>query len=134
MSLLELLAGVAIVSAAVVFAAPSLIKARENYELEAVARHVATRLQWARLRAITGNHDCRVRVVSAVAVIVECENPIWQTRDTLTLPRGFVVTATASPRFQPRGNVAPTATLTVRNAASKTKRVVVNITGRVRLE
>jgi len=72
--------------------------------------------------------------VSAVSYVVECEDAVWRTDEIVSLPRGFRLTATASPEFHPRGNVAPTATLIVWNAHSKSKRVVVNITGRVRVD
>jgi Tfp pilus assembly protein FimT len=135
MTLLETCATIAIASTAVLFAAPSLIKARENHQHEAVARQVAGKMQWTRIKAVSRNRDCRVRVVSAASYVIECEEGLsWQTEETVTLPQGFRVTASASPRFHSRGNVAPAATLVVWNSHSRSKRVVVNITGRVRVE
>jgi len=134
MSLLETCASVAIVATLAIFAAPSLIKARENYQLDVVARQVAGKMQWTRIRAISRHRDCRIRVNSQTSYIVECENPDWAVEETIVLDRGFRITASASPEFHPRGNVGPTATLTVWGARSKTKRVIVNITGRVRVE
>jgi hypothetical protein len=134
MTLLESFAGLAIAGTVVIFAAPSLITARENYQLEAVARHVAGKVQWTRIKAISRNRDCRVRVTSPASYVTECQYPDWRTDETITLPRGFRITATASPEFHVRGNASPAATLTVWNNRSKTKRVVVNITGRIRVE
>src|SRR5262245_20453766 len=134
MSLLESCISVAIISGIVVYAAPSLIKARESYQLNAVARQVAGNMQWARIKAISRNRDCRIRVNSETSYVIECQDPIWQIDQTIVLPRGFGMTSTASPEFHPRGNVAPAATLTVWNARSQTKRVIVNITGRVRVD
>ena len=134
MSLLESCAAIAIISTVTVFAAPSLIKARENYELDAVARQVAGKMQWTRIKAISRNRDCRIRVLSPVSYVIECQEVGWETAEMVTLPRAFRITATASPEFHGRGNVAPTATLTVWDRRAKSKRVVVNITGRVRVD
>ena len=134
MSLLESCATIAIVSTVVVFTVPSLIKVRENYQLDAVARQVAGKMQWTRIKAISGNRDCRIRVNSPAGYVIECQDPAWRIHETIVLPRSFRITATASPEFHPRGNVGPAATLTVWDIHSKTKRVIVNITGRVRVE
>ena len=134
MSLLETCATIAIVSTVVIFAAPSLIKARENYQLESVARQVAGKMQWTRIKAISRNRDCRIRVNSQTSYVIECQDPDWRADENIQLSRGFRITATASPEFHVRGNVAPTATLTVWDSHSKTRRVIVNITGRVRVE
>ena len=134
MSLLESCASIAIVSTMVVFAAPSLIKARENYQLDSVARQVAGKMQWTRIKAIRRNRDCRIRVLTQESYIIECQDPGWRAEETIALPNGFRLTTTASPEFHARGNVAPAATFTVWDIHSATKRVVVNITGRVRVD
>ena len=134
MTLLESCASIAIVSTVVVFAAPSLIRARENYQLDAVARQVAGKMQWTRIKAISRNRDCRVRVNSETSYVVECQDTAWQVDETVALPRGFHITANAAPEFHKRGNASPAGTLTVLDSHSKTKRVIVNITGRVRVE
>ena len=134
MSLLESLVSIGIISTVVIFAVPSLIKARENYQLDAVARQVAGKMQGTRIKAISRNRDCRIRVSSSTSYVVECQYPEWRADETVVLPNGFRITATASPEFHIRGNVAPTATLTVWDKYSKTKRVIVNITGRVRVD
>jgi hypothetical protein len=134
MTLLELCAGAAVISTAVIFTAPSLVRARENYELDAAARQVSTKLQWTRIKAISGNRDCRVRVDSEISYVVECQRSRWQIEDAITLPRGFQIKANATPEFHGRGNVSPAGTLTVWNSRLKSKRIIVNITGRVRVE
>src|SRR5438093_4346110 len=104
MSLLESLVSIAIISTVVMFAAPSLIKARENYQLEAVARQVAGKTQWTRIKAVSRNRDCRDRVLSQTSYVIECqEDGDWKADETVALPRGFRITATASPEFHPRG-------------------------------
>jgi len=134
MSLLESCASIAIISTVAFFAAPSLIRARESYQLDAVARQVAGRMQWTRIKAISRSRDCRMRANSPMSYVIECQYPDWRVDEIVALPRGFRLTATAAPEFHMRGNVAPTATFTVWNVHSKTKRVVVNITGRVRVD
>jgi Tfp pilus assembly protein FimT len=134
MTLLESCASIAIVSAVVVFAAPSFIKVREMYELDAVARQVAGKMQWTRIQAISRNRDCRMRVASESSYIIECEDPNWTVQEEVLVPKRFRLTATAAPEFQSRGNVAPAATFTLWDERSNTKRVIVNITGRVRVE
>jgi hypothetical protein len=134
MSLLESCASIAIVSTLVLFAAPSLMRARENYELDAVARQVAGKMQWTRIKAISRNRDCRIRVSSPTTYVIECQYPDWRPDETVVLPRGFRITSSASPEFHLRGNVAPSATFTVWNSRSRTKLVTVNITGRVRVQ
>ena len=134
MSLLESCVGVAIASAVVVFAAPSLIRARENYHLDLVTRQVAGKMQWTRIKAISRNRDCRIRVNSETSYLIECEDPSWRTDETVPLPRGFRIAANASPQFHKRGNASPSGTFTITDSRSKSKRVIVNITGRVRVE
>jgi Tfp pilus assembly protein FimT len=135
MSLLELCVVITLVCTVTFFAAPSLIKARENYQLDAVARQVAGKMQSTRIKAISRNRDCRMHVDSQTSYIIECQGTTtWQSEEKVTLPRGFRITASAWPEFHARGNVAPTATLTIWDVHSKTRAVVVNITGRVRVD
>src|SRR5262245_36178983 len=89
MSLLESLVSIAIISTVVMFAAPSLIKARENYQLDAVARQVAGKMQWTRIKAISRSRDCRMRVSSPTSYVVECQYPEWRANEEIVLPAGF---------------------------------------------
>jgi hypothetical protein len=134
MTLLESCATIALLSTATLFATPSIMKARDNYQLDMVARQVAGKMQWTRIKAISRYRDCRLRVIAATSYAIECQDPTWQADEIVAMPRGFRVTSTATPEFHVRGNVAPTATLVVWDAHSHTKRVIVNITGRVRVE
>jgi len=65
---------------------------------------------------------------------MECQGSTWETIESVTLPRGLTVTASARPEFHERGTVAPTATITVWNSLGKSLRVIVNINGRVRIQ
>ena len=134
MTLLESCVTVTIISVTALVAVPSLVRTRENYELDARARQVAGHMQSARIRALTRNRDCRVRVTSAVSYVIECEDPVWKPDENVALPRGFWISANASPQFHRRGNASPTATITVFNSQGRSRRIIVNITGRVRVE
>jgi hypothetical protein len=134
MSLLEICIGLGILSLLVFFAAPSLVRARDNYELDQTTRQVAGQMEWTRLKAITRDQDCRFRLTSNTSYVIECKGFNWLADETITLPRGFQITASAAPQFHKRGNAAPAATITVWDAKFNSKNVVVNITGRVRVE
>jgi Tfp pilus assembly protein FimT len=134
MSLTETCLGLAIAASAMIVATPSLLRAREEYVLRSAAHDVATKMYAAKVAAITRNRDCRLRVTSNVAYVVECQGAIWETIETVALPRGITISANAKPEFHRRGNVAPAGTLTVWDSAGKSVRVVVNINGRVRIQ
>jgi hypothetical protein len=137
MSLMETCASVAIISTVVFFATPSLIRARDNYHLDQTTRSLAGKMQWTRLKAISRDRDCRIRVISTVSYAVECKDPtwlIWLADETVTLPRGFQIVANATPQFHKRGNASPAATITISDRRNNSKQVVVNITGRVRVQ
>jgi type II secretory pathway pseudopilin PulG len=134
MTLLETTLTVAIVSVTVLVAIPPLVRARESYELNATAWQVAGNLQSARMKAISRNRDYRVRITSSVTYAIEREDTTWKLDEALIIPRGFHIAANASPEFHRRGNASPTATITVWSASGRSKKVIVNITGRVRIE
>lgn len=134
MTLLESCVTITIISVTAIVAVPSLVRARENYQLDATARQVAGNMQSARIKALNRNRDCRVRVTASVSYVIECEDPFWKTEENVVLPRGFRISANASPQFHRRGNASPTATITVFNSQGRSRRVIVNITGRIRVE
>jgi hypothetical protein len=134
MTLFESCLCVAILSIFAFFAAPSLVRARDTYQLDLVTRQVAGNTEWTRVKAINRSRDCRVRVISTTSYVVECLDPVWLPDQTVTMPQGFQISADASPQFHKRGNVAPAATLTIWDVHSHYKQVVVNITGRVRVQ
>jgi type II secretory pathway pseudopilin PulG len=134
MSLVECCISVAIVAAGAMAVMPSLTGARKTYELEAAARQIAGQLQKTRIRAVSRNEDCRIRVTSETSYIIECQDPLWRIDESVALQKGFRMTATASPEFHHRGNVSPSATITVWDSGGRSKSVIVNITGRVRLQ
>jgi hypothetical protein len=134
MSFFESCLTVAIVSTITMIAIPTFSEARDNYLLNAVAREIAGRMQSARVKAIVQNRDCRVRVNTTVSVIVECRQNSWLLQETFVIPAGFRIAANAAPRFHRLGNASPMGTITVWNSKGRQRRVIVNISGRVRVE
>lgn len=134
MTLLESLVTVTIVSIVMMIATPSLIRARESYVLNATAQQVASQMRSARIKAVSRNQDCRVRVTSDISYVVECRDSTWLVDETAIVPRGYRITANAAPQFHKRGNVSPSATFTVWDGHDHMKQVVVNINGRVRVD
>ena len=134
MTLTEVLIAVTILLMSMAIATPSLLQERENYELLSAARMVESRMQSARINAVTRNRDCRITLTSPSTYVVECQGSTWETIETVTTPRGITAAASARPEFHERGNVAPTATITVWNSKGRSMRVIVNVNGRVRIQ
>ena len=134
MSLTESCLALAIASTVTAIAAPSILRFRETYVLNAAAHDVATKLYTARIHAITQDQDCRLRVSSTTSYLIECGNAPWVVVDRVELSRGLTVTANARPEFHRRGNVSPTATISVWTASGRVKRIVINVNGRVRMQ
>ena len=114
---------VAIITTVTLIAVPALTKTRDDYQLNSVANDVATKMQSARIRAISGNHDCRLSVTSTTSYAVECFDTLsWIAVEPIALPQGFTITENTPPVFHRLGSVVPTATIiraTVRDARRK---------------
>ena len=134
MSLIESCVAAVVVSTVMVTALPSLNRAKQIYTLRSAAYDVAAKMHFARISAISRNRDCRMAVTSASSYVIECDETTWRVIEHITMPRGVTVEANARPEFHRRGNVSPTATLTLRNRAGAMKRIVVNVNGRVRIQ
>ena len=134
MSLIESCVAAVVVSTIMVTALPSLNRTRQIYTLRSAAYDVAAKMHFARISAISRNRDCRMAVTSASSYVIECDETTWRVIERVTMPRGVTVEANARPEFHRRGNVSPTATLTLRNRAGAMKRIVVNVNGRVRIQ
>ena len=134
MSLTESCVAAVVVSTVMAVAVPSLNRAKQTYTLQAAAHDVAARMHFTRISAIARNRDCRMAVVAAVSYVIECDEMPWRVIERLSMPKGITVEAGARPEFHRRGNVAPTATFTLRNSAGMSQRVIVNVNGRVRIQ
>ena len=134
MSLVETCVAIAIILAVTLVAVPSLLQSRDDYIVQSAAKDVASKMHAARIRAISRNIDCRLRVISPDTYAVECMDPVWAVTETIALPRGMKIAQNAPPEFHRLGNVVPTATITVSNTAGRQKKVIVNNGGRIRIE
>lgn len=134
MSLVEVCVSVVIVSLVVLIAVPSLLDSRDDYVVQAAATDVASKMHAARIRAISRNIDCRLRVLSPGTYAIECMDPTWIVAETITLPRGMTIQQNTPPEFHRLGNVVPTATITVTNKKGRQKKIIVNNGGRIRIQ
>ncbi|HEX5000340.1 MAG TPA: hypothetical protein VFY29_19110 [Terriglobia bacterium] len=136
MSLIESAVAVAIAGLGLAVAVPSIHQSREIYLQKSAAADVATALYGAKIKAIAQGADCRMRVLTPSLYVVECqtESGSWTETNRQTLPKGFTITANNKPEFHRRGNVSPTATVTIWNAAGRALRIIVNANGRVRTQ
>jgi Tfp pilus assembly protein FimT len=134
MSLSESCLAVAIFVTIAMIAVPPLMDIREDYLVSAAARQIAGRMHAARIRAVSENRDCRLRVTSPATYSIECEHTGWIPLEYGTTPKGIRITANAVPEFHRRGNVSPMATLTLSNARGRQRSVIVNIAGRIRVQ
>ena len=134
MSLTESCVAALVVSTTMAVTLPSLNRTIQTYALQSAAQDVAARMQFARISAISRNCDCRIAVTSAASYIIECDQGSWRTIARLKVPRAITVEANARPEFHRRGNVSPTATITLRNVSGARRRVIVNVNGRVRIQ
>ena len=134
MSLAESCLTVAIISTVTMIAVPSLRRSHEVYLLNGAARHVAANMHSARINAVSRNRDCRLRVISETSYAIECEESTWIPVESVATPQGIHIAANNRPEFHKRGNVAPTATITLWDSAGRQKRVIVNNAGRVRIQ
>lgn len=134
MSLLESSIAAAVVATMMVISVPTAMKTQQTYRLQSAARHTASKMQSARIEAITRNLDCRLSVTSGVAYVVECQDGGWKVIDLVTMPSGITVSANNKPEFHRRGNVSPTATFTLSDTYGRKLQVVVNVNGRVRVQ
>ena len=134
MSLVESCVAAVVISTVMAAALPSLNRTRQTYALRSAAADVAARIHFARISAIARNRDCRMVVTSATTYTIECDEGTWHVIERLNVPSGITVEAGSRPEFHRRGNVAPTATFTLRNRSGAERRVIVNINGRVRIQ
>ena len=134
MSLTESCVAAMILATSMTVALPALNRTMDAYKLQSAASSVASSMQSARIAAITRNRDCRISVTSATTYLIECDEGFWRAVQRFEMPSRTTIEANAKPEFHRRGNVSPTATLTIRNSAGGIKRVIINVNGRVRIQ
>jgi len=134
MTLIESCLSLAIMTSVVIIAVPALLQSRDDYDLNSAARDVATKMQSARIRAISGSHDCRLNVTSSAAYDIECFDAVWNVVEPVVMPKGVTIAENTRPTFHRLGSVVPTATITLSDGAGHQKKVIVNNVGRVRIQ
>ena len=137
MSLIESVIAMAIAATALASATPAILESREQYLLSAAAQDVSTALYAAKVHAILEARDCRFRADSTTSYVVECQRtagPVWTEVERRSLAAGLTLSANNRPEFHRRGNVSPTATISVWNARGRTLKVIVNANGRIRTQ
>ncbi len=133
-TLFELCVGVAIIGILTTLAIPSINRAQQSLGLDAAAHEVRSELHHARILAIMGNHDCRLRVTSGTEYRIECETPEWVPISLREMRSGYSVSANNRPEFHPLGNVGPMASIIVSNKVGEQRRIIVSRSGRIRME
>ena len=134
MSLTESCIAAMVAATSLAVTLPALNRTMDIYRLQSAAFSVAATMQSARIAAINRSRDCRISVTSATTYGIECEEGSWRRIQGFTMPRHITIEANARPEFHRRGNVSPTATLTLRNPSGAVRRVIVNLNGRVRIQ
>jgi prepilin-type N-terminal cleavage/methylation domain-containing protein len=141
LTVLELIVALAILSILAGTAVLAHQAVRPGLDLSMAARQLATDLRAVRLRAVAANVTHRIAFTAGAG-----SYQVQQAKGTtyvnhggpVALPAGIVVdgcTALGSAiSFRPRGNAGSFGTVTMRNRRGEVRRVVVNITGRVRVE
>jgi Tfp pilus assembly protein FimT len=134
MSLVESCIAATVAATSLAIALPALSRTMDIYKLQSAASSVAATMHSARIAAITRNRDCRLSVTSAMTYGIECDEGSWKWIQSFTTPGRITIEANARAEFHRRGNVSPTATVTLRNASGAVRRVIVNVNGRVRIQ
>jgi type II secretory pathway pseudopilin PulG len=134
MSLIESCVAAAVVATSVAVALPALTRTMDTYRLHAEASRVAAHMHSTRIAAITRSRDCRLSITSAKSYLMECQEDAWTIVGRFSMPERITIEANARPEFHRRGNVSPTATVTLRNPNGGVKRVIVNVNGRIRIQ
>jgi type IV fimbrial biogenesis protein FimT len=144
-TVLELLCVLGVLSVLLATALPRAAAMLPRLALEQAARQLAAELELARVKAI--NRNTRVRTIADLAAAsyrleAETEGRFEPEGAARLLPRGVGFDASASTRvsgasisitFLPRGHTADNATIAL-GAAADLRRVIVNASGRVRVE
>jgi prepilin-type N-terminal cleavage/methylation domain-containing protein len=152
MTVVELLVVIAVAGILYGVASLALAPFLSNARLDSGVRQIATDLQLVRMQAVAQNRRLRVsfRAATRDYIVEKDEDGFWQRHllrghvvgpvddATTILPPGVNITAVNSGGdvvFVPRGYVDGGITVTLRaDAAARSRRVVVNLAGRVRID
>jgi len=140
-TLLETMVVLLLVSLLIGFALIDVQRATQRTRLTTAARQVAADLRLARIRAISLNANYRIHLPVGAGSYTRQRRGGSGYQDEgapVPLPDGVVTRACTSPSgaisFRPRGLAGDFGTVTLANAAGELRRVIVAITGEVRVE
>lgn len=140
-TVLELLIALSLHAALAAAAALAYADMRPESDLAAAARRVALDLTAARLRALTRQATHRIVFAEGSGTYVRQRKVGAAFADDgapAALPAGITIAqCTANDdtvSFRPRGNASTFGTLTLRNSRGRERRVVVGITGQIRVQ
>lgn len=129
-TVVELMLGFLVVAIVSVLAMPSLMRADQTYKLVGAANDVQSRLQYARIQAVSRNVDHRIRVASSASYVLERRSGgSWVLGETYAMTNGFSISASGTAEFHSRGNANPVTAFTVTNPSSETRLVTVETSG-----
>lgn len=141
-SLIELIVIVTIIAVIIGIAIPVYVSMKPSIQLSGATRQIMSDLMWARMHAISENNEFKVSFIDSYKYeILDDNNDNGKfddgeskiTRNIQDKYEGITLSSNNNLIFHPRGNVAPTATVTIANS-SGTKSVSIALTGRVRKE
>lgn len=141
-SLIEMIVVAAIIAISTGVAIPVYIGMKPSIRLNGATRQIMGDLMWARMQAISQNNEFKVFFIDSYKYeILDDNNDNGNfddgeskiTRNIQDKYEGITLSSNNNLIFHPRGNAAPTATVTIANS-SGTKSVSIALTGRVRKE
>src|SRR3989338_903041 len=140
--LIEMIIAVAILAVLSGAAITVYVGMKPSISLSGATRQIMGDFMWARMRAVSQNNEFKIFFLDDHRYqIFDDDNnngnidssELTVTKDIQDEYYDVTFTSTDNPIFQPRGNAAPTATITITNSIM-TKTVIIAITGRVKIE
>ena len=129
-TLFELIVVMLVGGALTLIALPTLSKSQQIYRLSAATTTIQSRLNYARIQAISQNTDCRIRVVNSSSYVLErWVSGSWQVAQTYNMASDVSVSASGTAEFHPRGNANAAATFTVTRQNVGTRQIAVAASG-----
>jgi len=141
-SLIEMIIAVAILAVLSGAAITVYVGMKPSISLSGATRQIMGDFMWARMRAVSQNNEFKIFFLDDHRYqILDDDNnngnidssELTVTKDIQDEYYDVTFTSTDNPIFQPRGNAAPTSTITITNSIM-TKTVIIAITGRVKIE
>ena len=141
-SLIEMIIAVAILAVLSGAAITVYVGMKPSISLSGATRQIMGDFMWARMRAVSQNNEFKIFFLDDHRYqILDDDNnngnidssELTVTKDIQDEYYDVTFTSTDNPIFQPRGNAAPTATITITNSIM-TKTVIIAITGRGKIE